>query len=97
MALNFTDIHELSSVIHEQDFSLDELDKIWWYLEHTRFGHQVEQDTYLGEELKHVFSQIDVLSLSSDDIKSAQYSIEEAYRSHPDFVPEDDSEELLAF
>ncbi len=93
----FRDSSEFNVVICDQDLNLDELDKIWWHLEHTRFRHQVEPDPHLGETLEYIFSQIDSLSLSSDDIKFYQHCVEEAYRSHPDFEEEDDEEDLLAF
>lgn len=98
MTLTFRDVHEFHNFAYTEDFSLSELDQLWWFLEHTKMRHDVEPDPNITNRLKTIFSQISNLSLSSDDLRHCQNSVDDLWCSHPDFVPEeDDEEELLLF
>jgi hypothetical protein len=97
MALTFTDVYEFHEFTYTEDFSLSELDQLWWFLEHIKMRHDVEPDPNITDRLKAIFSQISNLSLSSDDLMHCQNSVDDLWHSHPDFVPLDDEEEFLAF
>lgn len=99
MTLTFRDVHEFHEFICTENFSfsLSELDQLWWFLEHTKMRHDVEPDPNITDRLKAIFSQISNLSLSSDDLRHCQNSVDDLYHAHPDFVPEDDEEDFLAF
>ena len=96
MTLTFRDVHEFHNFAYTEDFSLSELDQLWWFLEHTKMRHDVEPDPNITDRLKAIFSQISNLSLSSDDLRNCQNSVDDLYRAHPDFVPEEDDEEELS-
>jgi hypothetical protein len=97
MTLTFTDFTEFHEFTYTEDFSLSELDQLWWFLEHTKMTHDAEPDPNITDRLKAIFSQISNLSLSSDDLRHCQNTVDDLYCAHPDFVPSDDEEEFLAF